>query len=779
MPEGANLETRVREGRTALAITVLMIVALTVPTMIVGGGFGVAEAQQSPSPTGTAPTIELVNPSDYEGTPVLSDKDNNPGNDSSGDDPQDEQYHFNSWTRNAPNDASVEFFIVQGSNQISLGLATNRGGGVYDLFSGIPDNLTEGTATVRVILYSGGGEVDRDEEGVTVNEKTESSVDETALMQGEQRATNEAETLEILYPQNIGGVGFFGRPGQPKAANIEIRHSRTGTAGTGSGQRGGPENIRAYYTVSHRGTDPEWKACGTESQTDSANGVRCELQSSDQPEWVTGIAAVTRDSEVPATNPGGVGSADATNAGDAHVAVGYTQTPTGVLVGSPQGAQSVPGCSPLIPVTVTDQIGREITGAPLDVHAQGPTDSLSFVTERDLTGGAGEPHDNKPPESHSTEQSRKCDGTLSDELQGEHEEAGTLPDRKHIESLNGTDGDGQFVYRMWSNAAGGTTMTAFVDMDDNDRHCSTEASGNGIINWGSGGPSAPLPSGPEEQACPSSASGSASGTTTASPSGSASATPSQTATSASPSRSASASPTATASRSASPSTTPSQTSPTASGTATTSSPTGPASSSPQQSGVEVTLETSQPRKTFGKTFTLTGSVSSDNAACTDLVNVRILRDVVGGDDEFELWAQETTDANGAFAVNDRADVSASYIAEVAETATCDDATSAPQPVLVRAKVTLRLSRNKVDEGGSVRFTITTAPCPLTARDRVLLFRAIEGTFGKAGSKQTNQRCVAAITRRINKSSVFQARWPKQTAELLAGKSRSKAVRVTD
>jgi hypothetical protein len=159
--------------------------------------------------------------------------------------------------------------------------------------------------------------------------------------------------------------------------------------------------------------------------------------------------------------------------------------------------------------------------------------------------------------------------------------------------------------------------------------------------------------------------------------------------------------------------------------------------------------------------------------------VRILRDVLGGQDEFELWAQEPTDANGAFSVTDRADVSATYIAEVLETSVCDDATSAPQPVLVRTKVILRLSRSRVQEGGRVRFTIKTAPCPLTARDRVLLFRAIEGEFGKAGRKQTSQRCAAAIVRRVNKSSVFQARWPKQTAELLAGKSRSKAVRVTD
>lgn len=774
------METRVREGRTALAITVLMIVALTVPTMIVGGGFGVAEAQQSPSPSGTAPTIELVNPSNYEGTPVLSDKDNNPANDGPNDDPNDEKYHFNAWTRNAPNNATVEFFIVENNNTHSLGQGVHQGGGVYDLFSGIPDSVPEGAATVRAVLFAG-GELDRDEQAVTVNQVDNTPTEEAVLEQGEYRATNQAETVEITYPQNTGGVGFFGRPGQPKAASIEVKHSRTGTAGADFDEGGGPETIRVYYTVSHRGTEPVWEQCNSGAdQTDASDGISCQINDPDQPEWVTGIAAVTMDAQVAAERPRNLGAMPAANAGDAHVAVGYTQVPTSVTIASPGGSTPT-GCSPLIPVTVADQIGRKVVGAPVDVHAVGPTDALAFNTERDETGAANQPHDNDQPENHTTEQGRQCsDGAPAEENQGVHAEAGALPDRKHIESTNHTDGNGQFIYQLWSNAPGGTTMTAFVDMDENDRHCATEASGNGILTWGSGGPAAPLPTGPEEQACNSSASASGSASaTTSSPSRSASTTPSQSASSASPTASASsASPTATASRTGSPSTTPSQTSPTSTATGTTS-PTGPASSSAQQAAVEVTLETSQPRKTFGKTFTLTGSVTSDNAACTDLVNVRILRDVVGGDDEFELWAQETTDANGAFSVNDRADVSASYIAEVLETAACDDATSAPQPVLVRAKVTLRLSRSKVQEGGKVRFTIKTAPCPLTARDRVLLFRAIEGAFGKAGRKQTNQRCVAAITRRVNKSSVFQARWPKQTPELLAGKSRSKAVRVTD
>ncbi|HYO61294.1 MAG TPA: hypothetical protein VEU29_05295 [Actinomycetota bacterium] len=775
------METRVKEGRTALAITVLLIATLTVPSLIAGGAFSLAQAQQSPSPTGTAPTIELVNPSDYEGTPVLSDKDNNPGNDASGDDPNDEKYHFNAWTRNAPNNATVEFFIVQGSNQVSLGLAQSQGNGVYDLYSGIPDQLTDTSADVRAVLYAG-GELDRDEQPVLINDETESSDTEAVLMQGEYRATNEAETAEITYPLNGGGLGFFGRPDQAPAANIEVRHSRTGTAGSAGNQGGGPENLRAYYTTSHRGTDPDWKVCGTESQTDSAEGVRCQLTNGDRPEWVTGVAVVTRDSESSETSPRNVGAMEVRNAGDAHVVAGYSQTPSSVTIGSPTGSTPT-GCSPLIPVTVADQIGQKIVGAPVDVHAQGPTDSLAFNTEDDEhdpdNDNNPDPDPNDQPENHATEQGRQCsDQALAEENQGEHEEAGALPDRKHIESTDGTDGNGQFIYQMWSNSPGGTTMTAFVDMDEDDLFCATEAFGNGIITWGSGGPNAPLPSGPDVQSCPASQSGSSSsGTasrTSASSASSTTTSPTNTATQ------TTTSPTNTASQTTtSPTNTGTTTSPTNSGTGTTTSGTaGTTQTSPQRSEVEVTLETSQPRKTFGKSFTLSGSVSSDNEACTDLVNVQVLRDVLGGEEDFELFAQETTDANGAYTVSDKADRSANYIAQVNETATCDDATSAPQPVLVRTKVSLILSKTKVREGGRVRFTIKTAPCPATARDRVLLFRAVDGEFGKAAGKRTNGRCAAKIVRRINETSVFQARWPKQTPELLAGRSRSKVVKVT-
>lgn len=202
--------------------------------------------------------------------------------------------------------------------------------------------------------------------------------------------------------------------------------------------------------------------------------------------------------------------------------------------------------------------------------------------------------------------------------------------------------------------------------------------------------------------------------------------------------------------------------------------------SPSQFARDVTIEAQRNKVLFNRNVTLSGSVESDAAApstCTQFVEVNILRDVVGGKSEFELFATEQTDANGTYSHSFRADRGANYVAEVEELAQCEAATSEAEPVLVKVKVSLRLSKTRVRPGTRVRFTVKTAPCPATARDRVILFRAIEGEFGKIGSKRTNGRCLASFRRTVRDDSVFQARWPKQAEDLLAGKSRAKVVRV--
>jgi hypothetical protein len=206
----------------------------------------------------------------------------------------------------------------------------------------------------------------------------------------------------------------------------------------------------------------------------------------------------------------------------------------------------------------------------------------------------------------------------------------------------------------------------------------------------------------------------------------------------------------------------------------------PSTTSPAAFERQVSLESQKSKVVFGKNVTLSGTVESDPSApapCTDFVDVNILRDVVGGPSEFELFATEQTDSSGAYSHSFKGDVSANYVAEVEEVVQCDAATSDAQPVLVKTKVSMRISDTRVRKGQRVRFRVRTAPCPATAGDRVLLLRAIQGEFGKIAAKRTNDNCTKGFRVRIRRESVFQARWPKQAEELLAGKSRPKLVRL--
>ncbi|MDQ3953342.1 MAG: hypothetical protein M3279_10345 [Actinomycetota bacterium] len=805
-----------REGRTALAITVLLIATLTVPALLVANSASIAQ-QGQPSPSGTAPAIQLLNPSDYSTSstggaspttipgPQISDKDTTDDDaDRPGEDPR--EYHFKAVVSNAPANAFVEFFLIQtvgGQTQtFNLGCAQAgaTGGacrgvfkpfGAVELIRDIPDTFTEGPtsstdptqsdrggATVRAVLYANAGqnEVARDDQPVLINQNDRPDAD--PLSRGEADPQRAAETVEIVYPEHGGLFGLYSPGGSGAGIGVvDVQWS----AGT--------DAVQVFYSTSPTDVDPDWKSCsssettGTSTTAASAqNGVRCTLTGSDQPEAVTAVAAVARDNE--SDDPNAARASLRNNSGDAHRVVGYSQRPDLVSVGDETVSGALPRCSGLLVAQVLDdtQARRPVAGVDVDVHAQGPTDNLAFNTHQ-TTGGDTEQSQfdeskadrSQPPQNHAQEPGRRCSNNNQSGTQGNHAVGGG-PDRKHVESQDDTDDDGRFVFRLWSDAAGRTRATAWADTVDDDRFCADEPSGSGVVTWGNATDTAPAPEAPEPQPCPSpSPSGSPSGspqTPTGSPTQSPTGSPTQ-----SPSGNPTQTPTG------SPTSTPTQTttaSPT--GTATTPQGTGTtggaATTTQQQAVTEVSLEASKSRKTFGRRFTLSGAVESANAACTAFVNVRISRDVLGGADDFQLFAQEQTDGNGAYTATFTADRSANYVAQVDETTACDDSTSATQPVLVRVKVFLRLSDGKVRRGERVRLRARTAPCPATAGDKILLFRAIEGQFGKSGKKRSSASCRAQFTRRVRETSVFQARWPKQVPEFISGRSRSKAVRVT-
>lgn len=190
----------------------------------------------------------------------------------------------------------------------------------------------------------------------------------------------------------------------------------------------------------------------------------------------------------------------------------------------------------------------------------------------------------------------------------------------------------------------------------------------------------------------------------------------------------------------------------------------------------VTLEASKNKKTFGREVALSGGISSPVSACVGNQTVVIRRTVVGTSTS-QVFATLVTNADGTFSHSFDADVSANYIAHLDPTANCAEANSDPTPVNVRVAVNLRVSKQIIRRGGTVRLNAQVLPCGDHAGTRVILFQLIAGDFVKVGRATLSGNCTASFTRTIRRNTAFQARWPKQDEDHLAGRSRKKAVRV--
>ena len=212
------------------------------------------------------------------------------------------------------------------------------------------------------------------------------------------------------------------------------------------------------------------------------------------------------------------------------------------------------------------------------------------------------------------------------------------------------------------------------------------------------------------------------------------------------------------------------------GTTTVTSTVTGSPGSPGPGSRTITLEASSDKKTYGKSFTLSGGISSPSSQCVT-AQVEIFRTVVGSQTQ-ELFDTLSSGADGTFTNSYTADVSANYIAHVDASGTCAEANSEPAPVLVRVAVNLSLSKQRVAPGGRVRLRSSVLPCAAHAGTRVVLFRLIGGAFSKIDSARLNDDCRAQFTKRVRKSTAFQVRWPKQDADHLSGRSRKKAVQVT-
>lgn len=374
--------------------------------------------------------------------------------------------HLVAWTREAPAGALAEFELrAISTTPPSFNAATIDGtfvtsDAVEALFT-IPDTWADGTYNLRISIFTGDGQtlLAEEEQPVIINN------DDVV-------PPPPAENVEIIQPENGGQVGFF----TPKDKRPNTIVTATASAGT--------EQVRVLYTTSSPGTEPVWQSCG--SQPVGENGftiIRCTLAEGESPAAVTAIAAAANKTPWPAPP-----DPQADEGTDAHRTLVYQAQPANVDITPDVLSQDLGKCQ-LFFATVYDQLGRPLAAANVDVHATGPDDQLTFATDDTSPLTARTSAYQAPNDGHVSEKRviRCSDKTLLETRQGVHRAIGS-PDRMHIESTSGTDNNGSFFFALFSQSPGGTQISAWADMNDDDSQNVSEIAGGARLGWGTAPP---------------------------------------------------------------------------------------------------------------------------------------------------------------------------------------------------------------------------------------------------------------------------------------------------
>lgn len=436
------MRTSQRRGRSRLSATLVGVLTIASSLVMVQPSFGLGE-----------PTIAFLNPSSFatagERGIIVSDATPNAGPGCC--DSAEGRYHLSAWVANAPPGSTVFFSAVQ--RQVDIEITDTQAaadGATWETDWDIPSEIVDGPATLRAHLVLNEQEIAVAEQPVTILRV--------------QAAT------QIQYPTPGGQFGMY----SPLAdalpdAGAATRTPPIGVVDAQYHEDTDIDRLRVFYSTSAPGTTPKWTVCGTETLTGASNGLRCTLAKPEDMGQVTAVAAVTNDSP-----PSGPYEARQNQSGDA-VAVGdnYEQVLTSFDLAS-EGAQiidrAVPSnafpCSDTETVVLTDQVGRAIAGANVDVHAEGPSDNLKFDHDSlEIWTDVQAPDRG----THSTESSYDCftNPANSDPgEQGEHQRFGA-PDRKHAETQAGGTSDlGTLSFALRSTVEGVTDWTAWVDETD-------------------------------------------------------------------------------------------------------------------------------------------------------------------------------------------------------------------------------------------------------------------------------------------------------------------------
>lgn len=471
--------------------------SLSVALSLVVGLLTSLSAPLAASPAAAEPKIAFLNPSGFSAAGergyIVSNAATDTGPDCCG--ASDGLFRFSAWVDGEPAGSSVFFSVVQGSLDyelvgVSKPSASGSGtGDTWDAQWDIPPEILDGPAVVHAYLVDDGEAI------------AHTSIDVT-IMRIE-------ESVDITYPQSGGRFGTYSALATAlPEKGVATRKKPVGvidalyTNGTES------KYVRTFYTTTPAGMPPEWKVCATEeigagTNGDPENGVRCSFDAPADAAAVTAVAAVVN------------GSPDEfetrfNQSGDAVRVVPYAQRPAALAldalaqqrVSKNEGAGRF-YCSGAVTATVTDQLGRLVPAANVDVEASGPSDGLRFHTSL-LFGSPVAPDRGR----HLEESAYDCTGSSEAQglpptnpapgVQGEHPAFGT-PDVKHVESAaGGTNDRGSFGFKLYSNATGVTQLTTWVDETDDgcgandDRYTTGELAAAGSIGWND----APVTTGP-------------------------------------------------------------------------------------------------------------------------------------------------------------------------------------------------------------------------------------------------------------------------------------------
>lgn len=376
--------------------------------------------------------------------------------------------HLVAWVSQVPTNPFVEFEFQSvddgplGGGAAQTIDATRVGTDTWEASFAIPASFLEGDYELRARVYASSEEVAATKQTVVVDQAAAPPV---------------SESVTLEHPTNGGPAGFYGTAGRRPNTLMEIDASV------------GTDQVRVLYTKSAPGTQPVWNSCGdgVPGSTTNLAIARCTLKEGDLSSQVTALAAVANNTPSP-----GDPAPAADDASDAARVSVYLQVPSSVQFDQ-DGYEVAEGECNDFRFVVEDQTGRPIAGANVDLHAEGPSDQLRFATNDSENPIIPSNDDYQAPDKvhTSSERAVRCsDERNAPESQGDHNVIGGS-DRKHIESVDGTNNDGSFTFTLFSGTKGGTVATAWVDGDDDDNQSTTEASGFGRIGWGQDPPPPP------------------------------------------------------------------------------------------------------------------------------------------------------------------------------------------------------------------------------------------------------------------------------------------------